>query len=227
MLGQLTDPVVNQIARHLAKPGVNGSFAADDLVTVLAGGNDLFMNLAAFEQKVGGGMPPDQAMAEVVGDMHIAGTELAALVRTQILANGAQRVVVVNVPSAQNAPAFLGSPDTQALVTAMVTAFNGALANGLDGTGANVLQVDAYTVSAQQAADPAQYGISNATTPACDLAGALASLPTSLACTTATLIDTDDDLTTYQYADEVHPTPYGYKLLAQLVTQEMAKRGWL
>ena len=35
-LGQLTKPVVEQIGRHLA--AVGGSFAADDLVTVMAGG---------------------------------------------------------------------------------------------------------------------------------------------------------------------------------------------
>jgi outer membrane lipase/esterase len=225
MLGQLTDPVVNQITRHLAKPSVGNAFAADDLVTVMAGGNDLFMNLAAFESLVGGGMPPAQATTTVVGLMQTAGTQLATLVKDQILAHGAQRVVVVNVPSAQNAPAFLGSPDTQALVTLMVTGFNSALATGLAGTEANVLQVDAYTVSADQALNPAQYGLSNVTTPACDLEGALADLPTSLVCSELTLIG--GDVTYYQYADTVHPTPYGYKLLAQLVTQEMAKKGWL
>lgn len=225
MLGQLTDPVVNQITRHLDKPSVNGGFAADDLVTVMAGGNDLFMNIATYESLVGSGTSPDDARDAVVGLMQAAGAQLAALVKDEIVGNGAQRVVVVNVPSAQNAPAFLGSPDTQALVTEMVSAFNGALATGLTGTEANVLQVDAYTVSADQAAHPAQYGLSNVTTPACDLEGALVELPTSLVCSEATLIG--GDVTYYQYADTVHPTPYGYKLLAQLVTQEMAKKGWL
>jgi phospholipase/lecithinase/hemolysin len=35
------------------------------------------------------------------------------------------------------------------------------------------------------------------------------------------------DVSTFQYADDVHPTPYGYKLLAQLVTDRMAKAGLL
>ncbi|HSI57331.1 MAG TPA: SGNH/GDSL hydrolase family protein, partial [Ideonella sp.] len=49
-LGQLTVPVATQIANHLAASG--GSFAADDLVTVLAGGNDLFINLAGVSAAV-------------------------------------------------------------------------------------------------------------------------------------------------------------------------------
>ena len=46
-------------------------------------------------------------------------------------------------------------------------------------------------------------------------------------CTDSTLVVTAEQAATYQYADGVHPTPYGYKLLSQLVTQEMAKKGWL
>jgi outer membrane lipase/esterase len=225
-LGQLTVPVVTQIARHLAKASVNGEFAADDLITVMAGGNDLFMNLAAFEASVAGGTPPDEATATVMAAMQTAGTQLAGYVKTEIVAKGGQRVVVVNVPDASNAPAFLTeTADTRTLVQGMVATFNGALADGLVGTDTNVLLVDAFTVSQDQAANPLQYGLTNVTTPACDLAGALASLPTSLVCSTDTLVDGVTE--TWQYADTVHPTPYGYKLLAQLVTAEMLKKGWL
>jgi len=171
-------------------------------------------------------MTEEEASAAVVALMETAGTELAGYVKDQIVANGAQRVVVVNVPDASNAPAFLAEPpETRALVQGMVAAFNGALATGLAGTEANVLQVDAFTVSQDQAVNPTQYGLTNVTTPACDLAGALASLPTSLVCSTDTLVAGAAE--TWQYADTVHPTPYGYKLLAQLVTAEMAKKGWL
>jgi outer membrane lipase/esterase len=222
-LGQLTKPIVEQIGRHLA--AVGGTFAEDDLVTVMAGGNDLFMQLAAFEAMVAGGMPVDQASEAVVTAMGQAGGELAAYVKTMIVDNGAKRVVVVNVPDAATAPAFLGSPETQALVTAMLTTFNGQLAAGLAGTEENVLQVDAYTNSQDQIANPAQYGLTNVTTPACDLEGALVSLPTTQVCSTGTLVAGAAE--TWQFADSVHPTPYGYKLLAQLVTDNMSKKGWL
>lgn len=222
-LGQLTDPVVNQIARHLTAAG--GTFAADDLVTVMAGANDLFMNLALFSALVGGGMSVEDATAQVVAAMTQAGTELSGYVKTQIVANGATRVVVFNVPDVAVTPAFLADSDTQALVEGLTAAFNGALAQGLSGSEANVLQVDFYSASKDQAAHPAQYGLTNVTTPACDLAGVLASLPTSLVCTTDTLVTGVTE--TWAFADTVHPTPYGYKLIAQLAAKEMAKKGWL
>ena len=225
-LGQLTKPIVEQVSRHLTAAG--GTFAADDLVTVMAGGNDLFMNVAAFSALVEGGMSVEQATATVVAAMQTAGTELSGYVKDQMVAKGAQRVVVVNLPDVSTTPAFLvETADTRALVLGMVQAFNGALAAGLAGTDQHVLQVDAFTVGQDQTAHPAQYGLTNVTTPACDLAGALAALPTSLVCTDSTLVVTAEQAATYQYADGVHPTPYGYKLLSQLVTQEMAKKGWL
>jgi phospholipase/lecithinase/hemolysin len=61
-------------------------------------------------------------------------------------------------------------------------------------------------------------------------------LASSLFCTANTLIDADTTNATstdptgllhYLYADEVHPTPYGYRLLAELVGEQMAIKGWL
>ncbi|MGM9491619.1 SGNH/GDSL hydrolase family protein [Ideonella sp. YS5] len=222
-LGQLTKPVVSQIAAHLAASG--GTFAPDDLVTVLAGGNDLFMNVATFQAMVAGGVPVEDATAAVVANMQTAGTELSGYVKTEIVAKGATRVVVVNVPDIAITPSFLAEPDSQPLVEAMVQAFNAALATGLSGTESTVLQVDLYSTSRDQAANPTQYGLTNVTTPACDLAGVLAELPTSLVCTTDTLVAGVTE--TWAFADTVHPTPYGYKLIAQLVNIEMAKKGWL
>lgn len=217
-LGQLTDPVVNQITRHLAASG--GSFAADDLVTVMAGGNDLFMDLATIAD-------PTAAVTA----MGQAGAELAGYIKAMVLAKGAQRVVVVNLPDVSQTPFGLGLVAAQGaaagqLVQTMVTTFNQQLASGLAGQDKVVL-VDAYTVGRDQTANPAQYGLTNVTTPACDLTGLLKALPTSLVCTAATLIAGQTIDTHYEYADTVHPTPYGYRLLAQLVTNEMAKKGWL
>ena len=47
----------------------------------------------------------------------------------------------------------------------------------------------------------------------------------SLVCTASTVIS--GDVSHYQFADTVHPTPYGYQLLAQYVTQQLALAGWL
>jgi phospholipase/lecithinase/hemolysin len=81
---------------------------------------------------------------------------------------------------------------------------------------------DAYTESTNQAANPAPYGISNATTPAC---GTNALGGASLVCNASNVIA--GDVSRYQYADDVHPTPYGYELLAKFVLSEMLKAGLL
>jgi outer membrane lipase/esterase len=220
-LGQLTVPVVTQIANHLALSG--GSFAADDLVTVLAGGNDVFINLATVsataEATDGDPEAVAAASAAAVAAMGTAGAELADYVKTQLVAKGAARVVLVNVPDVSKTPLGLAlDASSNALVLQMVTSFNQALASGVAGTN-EVLLVDAFSVSQDQAANPAQYGLVNVTTPVCTSS-------TALLCNAATLVE-KPAIETAEYADDVHPTPYGYRLLAQLVTDNMAKKGWL
>ena len=212
-LGQLTDPVKNQIARHLAASG--GAFAADDLVTVMAGGNDVFVNLGA----IGQGLPPASAVTAVA----TAGGELAAYVKSLIVANGAKRVVVVNLPDVSQTPfAYALDVPTQGLINTMVQQFNQQLATGLAGV-PEVLVVDAYTQGRDQTAQPAAYALTNVTTTACDLAKT--ALPTSLVCNANTLVV--GDVSHYEFADTVHPTPFGYSLLARYVAKNMLDKGWL
>ena len=212
-LGQLTDPVLNQIQRHLAASG--GSFKADELVTVLAGGNDVFANLGA----ISAGAITPQAGVIAVGT---AGGELAAYVKNLIVAKGAKYVVVVNLPNVSKTPfAYTLDAPTQGLIQTMSSTFNAQLASGL--AGLDVVLVDAFAQSNDQATNPAQYGISNVTAPACDLAKTI--FASSLVCNATTLIA--GDVSKYQFADGVHPTPYGYQLFAQLVAKNLAAKGWL
>jgi outer membrane lipase/esterase len=46
-----------------------------------------------------------------------------------------------------------------------------------------------------------------------------------LFCTADTLIA--GDTSRYEFADGVHPSPYGYQLYAQAVALQMARAGWL
>ena len=218
-IGQLTVPVVQQIANHLA--AVGGRFAADDLVTVLAGGNDVFINLAVLAATIEAGGDPTAAATAAVTAMGQAGGELAAAIRATVLANGAERVVVVNLPDVSKTPLGLSSDiGTQGLILTMVETFNAQLAAGLSGE-AKVLLVDAFTVDQDQAANPAPYGLTNVTTPSCDAAV----VATSLLCTSSTLVSGASE--TDKFADSVHPTPYGHWLLARLVAKDMVTKGWL
>jgi len=232
VLGQLTVPVITQINNHLTAMG--GSFSGTELVLVMAGGNDTFIDLATITPTVTAlvtsGMSVDaatvQASTAAVTAMGTAGAELAAYVKTLIVGKGAKYVTVVNLPDVSKTPfAYSQSPETQGLINTMVVAFNTQLETGLAGT-PGVIIVDAYSDNRNQAANPASYALSNVTEPACNLtAPSPNALGSSLVCNSSNVIS--GDTSHYLFADTVHPTPYGYKLLAQLVTKSMVLAGWL
>ena len=161
----------------------------------------------------------------VVTAMGKAGAELAGYVKLMIVAKGAKYVTVVNLPDVSVTPyALAQSAETRALITAMVTTFNNQLQTGLAGN-ANVLLVDAYSVNRDQNTNPGPYGLTNVTTPACNLSPAKNPLGSSLVCNASNLVA--GDVSHYGNADSVHPTPFGYFLLARFVAKEMVTRGWL
>ncbi|MBI3481087.1 MAG: SGNH/GDSL hydrolase family protein [Nitrosomonadales bacterium] len=208
---QLTVPVATQIQRHLATLA-SGTFKGDEIVFVMAGANDVFYQLAATAPA----NPPG-----AVFNVGTAAVEMAGYVNTQIVGKGAKYVVVINVPDIISTPsASAWSTTTKALVDKMVTTYNSQLQSLLAGN-PNVLYVDAYTISRDQVANPGPYGLSNVTAQACDSI----KVASSLICSSATLIPGVVDH--YLFADGVHPTPYGYWLLARLVSKEMLTKGWL
>lgn len=211
-LGQLTKPLVEQMNRHLAATG--GAYRGDELVTVLAGGNDTIINLSA----VSAGTVTPTAAVQALG---VAGAELAGYVRTLVVGKGAKYVVVMNLPDFNTTPAALAqSAQTRQLIGAMVAAYNGQLAAGLTGV-PEVLLVDAFTRTQDQSANPANYGLTNVTSPACNPALAA----TSLICSVNKTVP--GDVSSYAYADSVHPTPRGYELLFELTRDAMVAKGWL
>jgi phospholipase/lecithinase/hemolysin len=303
-LGQMTVPVVNQIANHLKKVG--GKFKGDELVIVMAGGNDALEQLG--ELSAGATTAGGQALAQslvtqlapgttnpqtgaaaigaaiqaealkgsaadviikaaitaaamngntaaaanaatigatagaaaqaaglaystahgpdLVKALGTAGAELGALVKTQIVANGANYVVVNNLPDVSISPsAKAQSPDTQKLIQAMVAAFNDQLKLAVAGE-AKVLYVDLATISRDQSVNPAPYGLTNTTTPACVLNDTTKNpLGSSLVCSKNNLIS--GDVSHYMFADSVHPTPFEYALIARYVLEQMTVKGWL
>ncbi|MBC3871996.1 SGNH/GDSL hydrolase family protein [Undibacterium flavidum] len=159
-----------------------------------------------------------------VDAMGTAGTELAGYVNNMILAKGAKYVVVVNMPDLSKTPdALKQSADTQTLLNGMTVTFNARLLAGLAGND-NVLFVDLFTRFRDHAANPSAYGISNVTTPACDLTPAKNPLGSSLVCSANNLIA--GDTSKYYFADSVHPTPLGQSLFASYISEELTKRKW-
>jgi len=248
-LGLMAIPITTQLSNHLATAG--GSYSGRELVTVMAGANDLFMNFngiaaaadggtaaagaaaaAGWAVSVqaavaaGGAAATDAAVNAALTSMAQAGTELANLVKTQVLAKGARFVVVINLPDASQSPsALLLDAQTRGLVNTMATTFNSQLQAGL--SGASVLYVDAYTQGRLQTANPAQFGLTNVTTPACSATSPANPLAgSSITCTQASLIP--GDTSGFLFADSSgHLTPLGYQLLANHVISQMRAAGWV
>ncbi len=162
--------------------------------------------------------------AIAVTAMATAGAELVALVKTQIIANGATRVVINNIPDIGTTPAASGfDAGTLALVNKMVSTFNAQLNAGLSND-AKLLLVDVNYVSHDQSTNPGPYGLTNVKTPACAV---VQTNPTgsSLFCNGKNLIA--GDVSHYSFADSVHPTPFLYLLLARYTAKEMVVKGWI
>lgn len=312
-LGLLTTPVVTQIANHLAKTG--GKFSGTELVTVMAGGNDILFllgqlstnatnaataagaqafavslatqlaagvttttptaavpqiagaiqteaartghtdesivgaavakaaslgNLTATQStvylpmaakaKADGTAAGQQAAANfistnaagIVTAMATAGAELGAYVKSQIVAKGANYVVVNNLPDVASTPSGKAQQAAvQTLIQTAVDAFNAQLKAGVAGD-AKILYVDLWTISHDQVVNPGPYGLTNTSTPAC---GPNALGTTSLVCNKSNVIS--GDVGRYMFADEVHPTPFENWLVARYVLEQMATKGWL
>lgn len=180
---------------------------------------------------------------------------LVAAINTNVLSKGVKKVVVVNSSDFTQTPRFQAvlagvaaaggtaqRDAVQAAVRAWIQAFNAGLAQGLAGTGVQVF--DFYTEGNRIFADPAQYSITNDTTPACPVvAGGVDTLTgqaslsfavTVAACNSASMSasipvgETSPDWwKSDAFSDNFHPTPLLHQLIAQSISLQLARAGWL
>jgi phospholipase/lecithinase/hemolysin len=125
----------------------------------------------------------------------------------------------------------------EGLFKSWISAFNSELAVKFNGN-SNAVLVDFYTSFNDQIASPAQYSLTNVTTPACPQTGTGSDgLPTYTfsTCTDAALSATPppagSDGTanwwkSYAFSDSFHPTPFGHDLLARRIMKSLADAGW-
>jgi phospholipase/lecithinase/hemolysin len=160
---------------------------------------------------------------KAVAQMGAYGAELAALVKTQIVGNGANYVVLNNLPDIASVPlGQAAAASTRDLIKAAVDAFNSQLKAGV-ASEPKVLYVDLFATSHDQVQNPAIYGLTNVTTPACG-PNALGT-SSSLGCTLKTTVAAD--VSHYMFADDLHPTPFEHSLIARYVLEQMMVKGWL
>lgn len=228
--GFLTDPLVTQVAAHLAR---FGSFGSGDIVFAWTGGNDFLVQ----SRDLGLGQI---TAATAVANMQTAGTELATLIKDQIVAKGATRVAAMTLPDPGSAPDYLALPaENKAFLTQMTNAYNSALLAGLAGTSVQIIDVAAWF--ADVVARPTTYGFANVTVTACDPAlMAPASGGSALFCNTAaaalftavglpnlSALRAGANASTWFWADGVHPSIGGHKALGDFVIGKLKEFDWI
>ena len=220
---------------------------------------------AAFSGLLGTLLTPTQIGTALAGGAattaQIGGTYMTALadkfyasIKASVLDKGATHVVVLNIPDITFTPRFQMVLDSvavasgggatgaaaraqlQALFQSWMTAYNTELAAKL-GSDERVALIDFYKAFQDQVATPAQFGLTNVTTPACPITGLGGDgLPTYTfqTCTGTALSATPpagasgaDWWKSYAFSDGFHPTPYGHQLTQQLIAKSLATKGWL
>ncbi len=247
--GALTEPVKAQIERHLAR---FNQFTANDLVMVYGGNNDVFVAFGTFAATAealaravaSGAKTAEQAQAEqgqalttAQQAMTTAATELSDSVRDDILGRGARYVAVMNLPDSSLTPFGDALPESaRGVLSGLVDTFNTAFEAKL--ADLPVLLIDAHDLAMQVRADPASFGFTNATEPACDeqiisaITQGNVTDGSSLFCNsepggTYYSLRAGASETTWQFADDVHPTTGAHRQFEGQVRTALTAAGWL
>lgn len=184
--------ITTQVDQHLA----TGSFGGTDLVTVMAGANDVIEQYRLF---------PAQTEAELIATLEARGTLLAGQVNRIALAGG--KVLITTVPDLSLTPfaaaertANPGAVDRAALIKRLLDRFNARLRINLINDGSKIGLVFADELVLTMVRFPSTYGFADVTTAACTVA-----LPD---CTALTLVSgaTADN---WLWADALQLTPAG------------------
>ena len=267
------------ISVQMQTAAAGGAYSAGDLFVIDGGGNDAAALVGAYLATATGGAPAITAYSTLLstvldpavvatnlgagasGFAAVGGLYMSALadrfhdqINTTVLGNGAQRVVLLNMPGITNTPRFqtvlasiaaangggtagaTARAQAEGLFKSWVEAFNSQLATRFAGN-AKVALVDFYTAFNDQLANPGQYLLSNVTGTACPITGVgTDGLPTYSfpTCTDAALsaappagVTDPNWWKSYAFSDSFHPTPYGHQLLAQLISRTLSRAGWL
>jgi outer membrane lipase/esterase len=187
-------PIATQIQQFLTK----GPLDPNAIYSYWGGANDFFTQYADL---TAGKITSAQAQANLA----LAGTQLVQQIAT-LRAAGAQYILVWNYPAASKTPDYAGNP-AAGQIDALVNSVFTAVYNGLDAAGIPTIRVNVQGLVNEIIANPAAYGFTNVTAPACGTT-------TSLVCTSANFV-APNAASTYLFADGVHATTAGQAIYAQ------------
>ena len=247
--GALTVPVVTQIANHLAR---FGSFKKSDLVFVYAGNNDVFTQFGTFAataaqvqaDAAAGKLTADQAnlalfaaQQSAEAAMKLAAQDLVTDITAQILAKGGSYVAVMTLSDIADTPFGTSLPATaRPVLTDLSQVFNLWLRDGL--TNQPVQIIDTFAIFKDGYLNPGKFGIVNNTVPTCDatkisaITGGAVTDGSSLFCNATpgapyNGLRAGADVNTWQFADSVHPTTGGHKIISDAFAAQLKSFGWI
>ena len=247
--GALTVPVAKQIENHLAR---FGNFKDSDLILVYIGSNDVFTQFGAFTAKATqiqisaakGEIAQDEVQRQLFAaqtaaqtEMKKAATELSGYVRNQILAKGGKFVAVMTLSDIVDTPFGQSLPvSVRPVLTDLSLIFNLWLREGLSNQPVKI--IDTLPILKDSYQNPAKYGFTNNTVPACDavkiaaITGNRVVDGSSLFCNVTPGVPfnglrTGASPTAWAFADGVHPTTGGHKALSDAFHAQLQSFGWL
>jgi outer membrane lipase/esterase len=204
-VGAKADDLKTQIDAQVARTGAEGGVRNLDLVTVLAGANDILELYAQF---------PGRNEADLTTEARARGERLAAQVNRIVNLGG--RVIVSTIPDMGKTPfataekAAKSDTDRVALLTRLSAAFNGRIRVNILNDGRFVGLVLADEMVQTMVISPASFGLTDATTVACAVA-----LP---ACSNKTLVGTAVG-NAWLWADSTRMAAGGHARLGSLAAQ--------
>jgi phospholipase/lecithinase/hemolysin len=178
----------SQIATYLNDPGTAGADPAA-LHTIWIGANDLFTTLT-FGGNIG---------LTIQNAVQNTAQSVATLA-----SHGARHIMVVNLPDLGLTPFGLSTgPMGSAQLSYLTDLYNAGLQqalNSLETAGIRTIRLDAAQIIRDISADPAAFGLVNATDPA---------------------LVSGNDPDEYLFWDGVHPTTAGHRIVAQRAVEEL------
>lgn len=193
--------VMAQVNAQIAKGGLN----SNAIYTVEGGGNDIRRAFGVYAAN-----PSDEARLKMQATVGQAAIDLATAA-AKLKGAGAQYIVLYNVPDVGKVPDVtkLG-PTVSGAFTSLSQLFNQTLDQAVTQAGLNVVRFDSFKFLNELSANPALYGLTNVTSPAC-------STPTGADCEPSNLVAPGANMT-YLFADGLHGTTGTYMMQAAAVT---------
>ncbi|WP_352337345.1 autotransporter domain-containing protein [Psychrobacter sp. 16-MNA-CIBAN-0192] len=180
--------VSNQVNDYLSNKKVD----PNGMYVVWGGANDLLAAAA----------DPANALNTVSS---AAGSQVAAI--KMLKDNGANYILVPNIPDIGLTPtAIAAGAGFQSSGTMLASLYNQSIYNGAVATGANIIPLDTFSLLQQVSKNPAAYGFTNVTAPACNTSSLLV-------CGAGNLV-TPNANNSYFFADGIHPTGRAHQMIA-------------